>query len=596
MESLSGALTQLKLNPKAESFVPAPLALAPARGESPSRTVLVASVDPAMRIEDLREMLEQFGALRALHVEQLAGSGVAQATFYDERDARGAVAALGPEPPLSAHYTLPPPGGPDSLNQGTLTVHNVGPETTEQELRALFEEHGGPVKNVREAGSGRTHTLVELWDTRDAEAAVAAFRKDPEEDRAPPLVHGRRLNVEFSHLAGAGGKTAEQPSNDLTNVPSPSATLPPHKPHHHQHQHQHHQQQHQQQSAYAVSYPMLWAAAAAHHNQLYAASHQQALHQHMQSSWHPHAHAVAPHHPHHHHHPHAMHYGAAPGTLSPTSPLSPYNSPPGLHPAMLPPGAMLPQGMPPLTLAPEAADEHAQHQLPPAMAMGGAGVGGGKGRRSGGGGSDEATPRAGGGGGGSRVARVSDEGEGVPAQFAFNLVEANAPDARGRTTLMIRNIPNKYSQRMLLSLLDKSYQGSYDFFYLPIDFKNRCNLGYAFVNFVAPSTTGKFFVEFNGKRWEEFNSKKVCEITYARVQGRQALVEHFRNSRFPCESGEYLPLVFEHAATAATVVASRGIPLGCLTATVGAGPSTQKQDAPAGAAAAASLSPSATPA
>eukprot|EP00959_Pyramimonas_sp_CCMP1952_P197298 4125929-Pyramimonas_sp.AAC.1 len=37
----------------------------------------------------------------------------------------------------------------------------------------------------------------------------------------------------------------------------------------------------------------------------------------------------------------------------------------------------------------------------------------------------------------------------------------------------------------------------------------------------------------------------VCEITYARVQGRQALLDHFRNSRFPCEEDEYLPLLFE---------------------------------------------------
>ena len=40
-----------------------------------------------------------------------------------------------------------------------------------------------------------------------------------------------------------------------------------------------------------------------------------------------------------------------------------------------------------------------------------------------------------------------------------------------RTTLMIKNIPNKYTQKMLLQKIDEMHRMQYNFFYLPIDFK-----------------------------------------------------------------------------------------------------------------------------
>ncbi|XP_024995355.1 protein terminal ear1 homolog [Cynara cardunculus var. scolymus] len=130
-----------------------------------------------------------------------------------------------------------------------------------------------------------------------------------------------------------------------------------------------------------------------------------------------------------------------------------------------------------------------------------------------------------------------------------------------RTTVMIKNIPNKYSQKLLLNMLDNHCihcneqiaggsggdqpLSSYDFVYLPIDFMNKCNVGYGFVNMTSPEATWRLYKAFHHQNWEVFNSKKICEVSYARLQGVDALKEHFKNSRFPCEAEEYMPVVFE---------------------------------------------------
>ncbi|XP_064971080.1 protein MEI2-like 2 isoform X1 [Musa acuminata AAA Group] len=113
-----------------------------------------------------------------------------------------------------------------------------------------------------------------------------------------------------------------------------------------------------------------------------------------------------------------------------------------------------------------------------------------------------------------------------------------------RTTIMIKNIPNKYTSKMLLAAIDESHKGTYDFLYLPIDFKNKCNVGYAFINMVSPSPIISFYKAFNGKKWEKFNSEKVASLAYARIQGRSALVTHFQNSSLMNEDKRCRPILF----------------------------------------------------
>merc|ERR1719440_2500541 len=76
--------------------------------------------------------------------------------------------------------------------------------------------------------------------------------------------------------------------------------------------------------------------------------------------------------------------------------------------------------------------------------------------------------------------------------------------------MMLRNIPNKYTQRMLLRELEEwGFNSLFDFFYLPIDFKNRCNVGYAFMNFIDFKDIISFYHTYNAKKWRLFNSEKV---------------------------------------------------------------------------------------
>ncbi|KAL1561063.1 protein MEI2-like 5 [Salvia divinorum] len=115
-----------------------------------------------------------------------------------------------------------------------------------------------------------------------------------------------------------------------------------------------------------------------------------------------------------------------------------------------------------------------------------------------------------------------------------------------RTTLMIKNIPNKYTSKMLLLGIDETHKSAYDFIYLPIDFKSKCNVGYAFINMVSPLHVISFVEAFDGKTWEKFNSKKVTSLSYARIQGKVALVSHFQNSSLMNEDKQYRPILFQY--------------------------------------------------
>eukprot|EP00913_Durusdinium_trenchii_P003196 g2956.t1 len=108
------------------------------------------------------------------------------------------------------------------------------------------------------------------------------------------------------------------------------------------------------------------------------------------------------------------------------------------------------------------------------------------------------------------------------------------------TTAMLRNIPNKFSQKALLEEIDaEGFSGLYDFFYVPMDVRNKTNVGYAFINFLDPADMSRFSQHFEGYRFRNHNSGKLRRNVQ---QLTKKAVLHFNN-------GEYKPVVFRDGSS-----------------------------------------------
>ncbi|PFH51560.1 hypothetical protein AMATHDRAFT_3009 [Amanita thiersii Skay4041] len=113
-----------------------------------------------------------------------------------------------------------------------------------------------------------------------------------------------------------------------------------------------------------------------------------------------------------------------------------------------------------------------------------------------------------------------------------------------RTTVMIKNIPNKMSDKDLINFIHKVCPRRIDFLYLRMDFQNGCNVGYAFVNFIHVQDLLTFAKKKLGVKWNMFSSEKVLQMSYANYQGKEALVEKFKNSCIMDERESWRPKIF----------------------------------------------------
>jgi len=100
-----------------------------------------------------------------------------------------------------------------------------------------------------------------------------------------------------------------------------------------------------------------------------------------------------------------------------------------------------------------------------------------------------------------------------------------------QSSVMLRNLPNCYTRDMLLKLMDvEGFAGKYDFVYLPMDFKTKLSLAYAFINLVSNDEAMRFWRHFHGFSKWVIPSRKVARVNWSEFQGLASHVERFRNN------------------------------------------------------------------
>lgn len=120
------------------------------------------------------------------------------------------------------------------------------------------------------------------------------------------------------------------------------------------------------------------------------------------------------------------------------------------------------------------------------------------------------------------------------------------PAAPAPTTVMLRNLPCRYTRVSLLRSLDThGFAGLYDFVYLPADFESRLCKGYAFVNATSGEHAQRMIESFDGYGgWSRSSSSKICQATLSAVQGLDANIDRYRNSPV---MGNGVPDIFKPA-------------------------------------------------
>ncbi|XP_072978007.1 protein MEI2-like 2 isoform X3 [Typha angustifolia] len=539
-------------------------------GEHPSRTLFVRNINSNVEDAELRSLFEQYGDIRTLYTAT-KHRGFVMISYYDIRDARNAMRLLQNRPlrrrKLDIHFSIPKENPSDKdMNQGTLVIFNLDSSVSNDELRKIFGAYG-EVKEIRETPHKRHHKFIEFYDVRAAEAALRSLNKSD--------IAGKKIKLEPSRPGGARRNLMQQLTHELElddarvyrhPVGSPITASPP------GHNSEIMSSSPGSRSSFGPStsntsgigmltgHQFLWGSPKNHPEHSQSSAWQSPPMGHSLSS---NGHApsqaflygsrqttIFGSSDHHHHH----HVGSAPSGI-------PFENHFGYFPESSEAfmsqvkfggmganqngrGLMMNLGAcanmsPAVALSGSLPDSGSPNfRTMPSQRLGNTFLGKAPYQGPSSIGFDSLLERG-------RSQRIDNSGSQADSKKQYQLnLEKIVSGEDTRTTLMIKNIPNKYTSNMLLAALDENHEGTYDFFYLPIDFKNKCNVGYAFINMVSPAHIISFYEAFNGKKWEKFNSEKVASLAYARIQGTAALISHFQNSSLMNEDKRCRPILF----------------------------------------------------
>jgi len=127
---------------------------------------------------------------------------------------------------------------------------------------------------------------------------------------------------------------------------------------------------------------------------------------------------------------------------------------------------------------------------------------------------------------------------------ASDVVVRPDPAEGGFSTLMVRNIPVRYTQDMLLK--EWPNHGTYDFLYLPICIDRKRNASFCFINFVTEAHATAFQAKWQKQRLDHYSARKPLDISAADVQGRdQNLLQIMRNKTFRIKNLHFQPAIFD---------------------------------------------------